>query len=147
MRKTAHSALFAIVLAAGSASIALAHHSAAIFDFTKNTWLSGVVKDIRVINPHMSLTLVVTGEKGTKEVSFEGHSVNNFYREGWRPNMVNVGDKIKVRYNPRKDGVDGGFVNGFVTSAGREIAFHLPGDTTTEQPPAGSDAAGPASAK
>jgi hypothetical protein len=136
-----------MILATGTASIALAHHSAAMFDFTKNTWVSGVVKEIRVINPHMSLTLMVSGDKGTREVSFEGHSVNNFYREGWRPNMVNIGDKIKVRYNPRKDGVDGGFVNGFVTSQGREIAFHLPGDTSTEPPPATLDSAAPANTK
>jgi Family of unknown function (DUF6152) len=147
MRKTFQWVLVAMVLAAGNLSVALAHHSAAMFDFTKNTWVSGVVKDIRVINPHMSLTLVVSGDKGTKEVSFEGHSVNNFYREGWRPNMVNVGDKIQVRYNPRKDGVDGGFVNGFVTSGGREIAFHLPGDTSTEPPPATSEAVGSANGK
>jgi hypothetical protein len=147
MHKTVRTVLVAIVLVACSVPIALAHHSAAMFDFTKNTWVSGVVKEIRVINPHMSLTLVVTGEKGTKEVSFEGHSVNNFYREGWRANMVNVGDRIKVRFNPRKDGVDGGFVNGFVTSAGREIAFHLPGDTTTEPPPATLDAVGRTNAK
>jgi hypothetical protein len=147
MRKTVRLVLVAMALAVGSAPIALAHHSAAMFDFTKNTWVSGVVKDIRVINPHMSLTLVVSGDKGTKEVMFEGHSVNNFYREGWRPNMVNAGDRIKVRFNPRKDGADGGFVNGFVTSAGREIAFHLPGDTTTAPPPASLDAVGPADAK
>jgi hypothetical protein len=147
MRMKVHTVLLAMALAAGNASIVLAHHSAAMFDFTKNTWVSGVVKEIRVINPHMSLTLVVNGEKGTKEVSFEGHSVNNFYREGWRPNMVNVGDRIKVRFNPRKDGADGGFVNGFVTSAGREIAFHLPGDTTTEPPPATLDTVGPPNAK
>jgi hypothetical protein len=147
MRKTVHTVLAAMVLAACNVPIALAHHSAAMFDFTKNTWVSGVVKEIRVINPHMSLTLVVAGDKGTKEVAFEGHSVNNFYREGWRPNMVNVGDKIKVRFNPRKDGVDGGFVNGFVTSGGREIAFHLPGESATEPPPATSDAVSPAVGK
>jgi hypothetical protein len=147
MRKTVHTVMAAIVPAACNIPIVLAHHSAAVFDFTKNTWVSGVVKEIRVINPHMSLTLVVTADQGAKEITFEGHSVNNFYREGWRPNMVNVGDKIKVRFNPRKDGVDGGFVNGFVTSGGREIAFHLPGESATEPPPATLDAASPAGGK
>ena len=121
-------AAIAIVLAValGSASDALAHHSAAMFDFTRSAELEGVVKDIRVINPHMSLVLVVTDAKGPHEVSFEGHSVNNFYRAGWRPDSVKVGDKIKVRFAPRKDGHDGGFVNAFTTAQGKEIGFGRP---------------------
>jgi len=131
-------ALAALALAAGGASTALAHHSAAMYDFTRNMWVDGVVKSIRVINPHMSLTLVVASPHGkTHDIDFEGHSVNNFYRAGWRPGIVKPGDRIKVRYNPRKDGADGGFVNGFVTAQGREIAFRVPGAST---PPAASGA-------
>jgi hypothetical protein len=117
---------------------AAAHHSAAMFDFSKRQQLEGIVKEIRVINPHMSLTLVVSDGNGTRDVAFEGHSVNNFYRAGWRPNMVKVGDKIKVTYAPRKDGLDGGFVNAFVTAEGREIGFKPPGEATSGAAPAGS---------
>ncbi|HUK01281.1 MAG TPA: DUF6152 family protein [Steroidobacteraceae bacterium] len=116
---------FALALLASGA--AQAHHSAAMYDFTKHQDLEGVVKDIRVINPHMSLTLVVTDAKGTRDIDFEGHSVNNFYRMGYRPNMVKVGDKIKVTFAPRKDVADGGFITGFVTADGKEITFKLPG--------------------
>ena len=126
--------LAAAVMSACGASMASAHHSAAMFDFTKTGELDGVVKDIRVINPHMSLTLVVSDAKGTHEVSFEGHSVNNFYRAGWRPNSVKIGDKIKVKFAPRKDGHEGGFVNAFTTAQGQEIGFRLPGAST---PPGG----------
>ncbi len=127
MSKAVNAALVAAALVAGSLSTAFAHHSAAMYDFTKNIWVSGVVKSIRVINPHMSLTLVVSSGTGkARAIDFEGHSVNNFYRAGWRPNMVRVGDTIRVRYNPRKDGRDGGFVNGFVAANGREVAFRLP---------------------
>jgi hypothetical protein len=84
------------------APLALAHHSAAMYDFTKNVWVSGVVKDIRVINPHMSLTLEVSPAAGTEhDIQFEGHSVNNFYRAGWRPGLLKAGDKIKVRTEPK----------------------------------------------
>jgi hypothetical protein len=117
------------ILAIGAASSqSIAHHSGAMFDFTKNVWVDGVIRDVRVINPHMSLTLSTPDAKGVlHDVMFEGHSVNNFYREGWRPAMLKVGDRIKVRFNPRKDGADGGFVNGFVTAEGKEIAFRAPG--------------------
>ena len=120
--------LAAVILAVCGVSVAWAHHSAAMFDFTKTGELQGVVRDIRVINPHMSLTLVVSdGKGGTRNVTFEGHSVNNFYRAGWRPDSVKVGDKIKVKFAPRKDGHEGGFVNAFTTAQGQEIGFRLPG--------------------
>lgn len=128
MSKTIRAVLWAVVLGLGGLGTASAHHSGAEYDFTHNVWVSGVVESIRVINPHMSLTLVVLGKNGkSRPVSFEGDSVNNFYRAGWRPHMLKVGDRIKVRYNPRKDGGDGGFVNGFVTANGRSVVFRLPG--------------------
>ena len=53
------------VLAIGAASSQVAaHHSAAMFDFTKNVWVDGVIKDVRVINLHMSLTLSTPDAKG-----------------------------------------------------------------------------------
>ena len=121
-------ALITLSLLAGAAAPAFAHHSAQMFNFMKRSELSGVVKQIRVINPHMSLTLEVSGENGaTKDIEFEGHSVNNFYRAGWRPNMVKVGDHIKIEFAPRKDGQEGGFVTGFTTAQGQEIGFKMPG--------------------
>lgn len=122
--------------------VVLAHHSAAVFDFTKPQHAAGVVKDIRVINPHMTLVLEVTDAKGTRPVQFEGHSVNNFYRAGWRTNMVKVGDKISVTYAGRKDGADGGFVTAFVTEQGQEIGFKPPPEAGAP-PPADKTPANP----
>ena len=124
-----------LAIGAGSSQVT-AHHSGAMFDFTKNVWVDGVIKDVRVINPHMSLTLSTPDAKGVlHDVMFEGHSVNNFYREGWRPATLKVGDRIRVRFNPRKDGADGGFVNGFVTAESKEIAFRAPGQPLPVVPP------------
>lgn len=120
-------ALMAMTLAAAALPrTAQAHHSGAEYDFSHVQRLQGVVQSIRVINPHMSLTLLVADAHGTHPVLFEGHSVNNFYRAGWRPNMIHVGDHIQVTFAPRKDGAQGGFVNGFVTAAGHTIAFMVP---------------------
>ena len=113
-----------------------AHHSAAMYDFRKVEETTGVVKSVRVINPHMSLTLEVGDAKSAKDVEFEGHSLNNFYRAGWRPNMIKVGDKIKVRFAPRKDQEPGGFVSAFVTSDGHEVAFKIPSEAATPAPAA-----------
>lgn len=123
-RRTALAALLALcILSLALPRGAQAHHSGAEYDFAHVQHLQGIVQDIRVINPHMSLTLLVADAHGTRSISFEGHSVNNFYRAGWRPNMIRVGDRIQVTFAPRKNGAEGGFVNGFVTASGRTIAF------------------------
>lgn len=133
-------ALAAWLLAAGLAP-ALAHHSASQFDFRQLHEITGQVKAIRVINPHMSMTLAVTDQKGTRDVDFEGHSINNFYRAGWRPNMIKIGDQIKVRFAPRKDGTNGGFVSGFVTAQGKDIQFKIPTEAD-DAPAAGKPGSG-----
>ena len=128
--------VLAALLCACALSPVLAHHSAAMYDFTKVHEMSGEVKAIRVINPHMSLTLAVSDDKGARDVDFEGHSINNFYRSGWRPNMIKIGDHIKIKFAPRKDGEDGGFVSGFTTAQGQVIGFMIPKEATTPPPAA-----------
>ena len=96
-----------------------AHHSAAQFDFRAPTSIAGTVKIVRPANPHLRLVLTVSDTKGTRDIIYEGHSLNNFYRSGWRPDMVKVGDRIEVMIAPRKDGEDGGYVTGVRTAEGR----------------------------
>ena len=64
-----------------------------------------MVKAFELINPHMRLTLTVTDAKGTRDIRFEGHSLNNMYRSGYRKDMVKVGDKLTVVIAPKKDGL------------------------------------------
>ena len=98
-----------------------AHHSAQQFDFTRNASIAGVVKRFQPINPHMRLVLSVTDAKGTREVSFEGHSTNNMYRAGYRDGMIKVGDKITVFVAPLRDGTEGGYVTAASTADGRRF--------------------------
>ncbi len=90
------------------ASLLRAHHSAAEFDFQKWVTVEGTVKKFEVVNPHAEIVLTITDDKGTRDVTFEGHSRNNFYRAGWRPDSVKYGDHIKLTFAARKDGHDGG---------------------------------------
>jgi hypothetical protein len=100
---------------------ALAHHSAAQYDFKAHATLTGTVKEIRVANPHMRLVLHLTDAKGAHDVEFEGHSMNNIYRRGWRRDMVKVGDEITVTIAPRRDGAEGGYVTAVKTADGHEF--------------------------
>lgn len=81
------------------------------------------MKSIRVANPHTRIFLEVTDEHGTREIEFEGHSRNNFYRAGWRPDKGKVGEKMTITIAPRRDGEDGGYITAFVTADGDRIGF------------------------
>lgn len=113
-------AALSCVLSLAIAAPLWAHHSAAQFDFRAPTTIKGTVKTIRPANPHLRLVMIVTDDKrGTRDIEYEGHSLNNFYRSGWRPDMVKAGDEIEIMIAPRKDGEDGGYVTGVRTAEGK----------------------------
>lgn len=100
-------------------SLALAHHSAARFDLTiRDNMVTGIVKEFTPANPHTKIVLEITDAKGTRDVEFEGHSRNNYYRSGWRAGMVEVGDKITLVAAPTRDGSDGGYALGVILEDG-----------------------------
>jgi hypothetical protein len=100
-------------------SVVNAHHSAFEFDLTiRDQTVEGVVVEFKAQNPHARIVLVVDDEKGKREIIYEGHSRNNYFRGGWRTNMVNVGDTILLNVAPMKDGSDGGYVLGVTTANG-----------------------------
>jgi len=111
-----------LVIASAFAAVplaALAHHSAARFDLTiRDHYVTGIVKEFHPANPHTKIVLEITDEKGTRDVEFEGHSLNNYYRGGWREGLVKVGDKITLQAAPTKDGTDGGYALGVIAADG-----------------------------
>ena len=107
-----------LVAIASFSTAASAHHSAAQFDFAQTVRIEGVVKEMRVANPHIALFLEVKDAKGTRVIEYEGHSRNNYFRSGWRDGMVKVGDKITLVAAPTRDGSDGGYALGVITADG-----------------------------
>ena len=84
---------------------AIAHHSFAMFDRTKELKLTGQVKDFQWTNPHTWIQLLVPDAKGgATEWSIEGASLNSLVRAGWKRNSVKVGDTVNVVVNPARDG-------------------------------------------
>jgi Family of unknown function (DUF6152) len=108
MRSTPRRALrFAILACAalGLAGHALAHHSFAMFDKSKEVTVKGTVKAFNYTNPHSWLDIVATDEKGqTKEWSFEMEGPSTLMRAGIKPGSLKPGDKITVRAWPLRDG-------------------------------------------
>lgn len=119
---TARFASRAVLVAMVSVSTAaMAHHSAAQFDFAQTVRIEGVVKEMRVANPHIALFLEIKDEKGKRVIEYEGHSRNNVYRRGWRPDMVQTGDTINIEIAPMRTGEDGGYVKTFILKDGTEF--------------------------
>lgn len=83
-----------------------AHHSTNdIYDQSQTVEVTGVVKAWRLVNPHPSLIVEVTGPDGTKEewdLSFGGSAVGPLARQGYTPQTFKAGEVIIARGNPAK---------------------------------------------
>jgi len=116
--KSVHATTLIFAMSIVSFSVA-AHHSAARYDLSiRDYTVTGIVKEFSAANPHTVIVLEVTDEKGTRDVEFEGHSRNNYYRSGWRVGMVKSGDRITLTAAPTHDGTDGGYVLGVKAADG-----------------------------
>lgn len=98
--------LLLTVIATGPAS---AHHSAAMYEPSKKTTISGTVKIWQWTNPHAFLWLIVPdGKGGQTEAGFELGSPNTLIRNGFKSTTFKPGDKATVYFAPRRDGQPGG---------------------------------------
>jgi hypothetical protein len=96
----------AVLLCVGPA---FGHHSFAMFDFSREVTVTGVVKEFAWRNPHMYIFLNAPDSKGAiVEYSIEGGTPNTQRRNGWSANSLKPGDKISVVIRPLKNGDPGG---------------------------------------
>ena len=106
----------------GAATLAAAHHSAAMFDQTRQVTLSGTVRDFQWTSPHCYIQLLGSPDKTpAQEWSLEMAAPMYLYRLGWRPSTVKVGDKITVSVHPLRDGKRGGLLFKVTTADGRQL--------------------------
>jgi hypothetical protein len=108
----------AVVSALAVAMPAWAHHSHANYEPTNWIELSGTVKEMDWLNPHVWVHLVVMDDKGQPHTwALEGGSPQALLRGGWKKDTVKVGDKISVKCHQLKDSSDGCLL-GFLTTDG-----------------------------
>lgn len=88
------------------ASLAVAHHSAAVFyDLDGNVEVSGTVTEFRFANPHAILKLDVTGEDGeVQHWTAETTSPSVLRRRGWSQDSFKPGEKVRLQGLPSVDG-------------------------------------------
>lgn len=98
------------------ATLAVAHHSGAMFDDTKSITLTGTVKQFQWTNPHCWIQLLVPAQNGPSvEWSVELGAPFELFRTGMRPTTLKAGDKITVVVRPIRDGSRAGL---FVSATG-----------------------------
>jgi hypothetical protein len=100
-------------LLAGAGPV-LAHHSAAMFDFTKSVSLTGTVAEVRWTNPHVTLLVDAKADGVDQPTKWlvEMTSPSNLVRvSGWNRTSVKPGDNVKILVAPlRENDSKGGFL-------------------------------------
>lgn len=101
---------------------ALAHHSFAMFDFTKEVTLTGTISKFDWTNPHSFVWIDVLNSEGKMETwGAEGQSPNYLGRRGWSKDTVKPGDKVTLTLNPLRDGRTGGMFKSMTLPDGKVI--------------------------
>jgi hypothetical protein len=121
----------AITALAGALALAIslpaaAHHSTAMFDFTKTVEIKGTIKEFQWTNPHTWTKVDVEGGgSAAVEYGLEGMSPNYLSRNGWSKRTLKTGDKVVLSVHPLKDGRPGGFMVSVKLADGTTL-YNLP---------------------
>lgn len=125
----------ASVLVAVPISVALAHHSYAMFDRDKVVKSDAIVRTWEFTNPHATLWVYINDAQGKPILwGLEAPGPTQLLRSGWDKDTVKPGDKVTVSVNPLRDGRNGGSLVNIVLADGRSM--------NTGGPP-GGDASAP----
>ena len=82
-----------------------AHHSAVMFDDTKEITVTGTVKEFQDTNPHSWLLVDVKNDDGTITTwGFEAEGPSTLTRAGIRRSDFAEGTAITITGNPMRDG-------------------------------------------
>jgi len=114
----------AAALAVLSVRPAMAHHSfAAAFDSTKPVVVTGVLTEVRLVNPHSQFVIDVTDQSGKVETwRFEGSTPSSLIRSGFKPGTLKAGDKVTVKGSHARDMTqNAGAAREIVTAEGRSF--------------------------
>ena len=109
-----------LTLAAAALAVAAvpawAHHSHANYKTEEFINLTGTIKEVQWMNPHVWLYMEIADAQGRPKMwALEGGSVGSLMRGGWQKDTMKPGDKVTVRCHHLKDEADGCLL-GFVTA-------------------------------
>lgn len=99
-------AIAVLAFVVGGISQSTAHHSAAMFDFSKKLTMKGKVVEMRWVNPHVTITMIgaPSADEAPSEWLMETTSPGNLTRVGgWRRDIIKPGDEIEVTFHPERE--------------------------------------------
>jgi hypothetical protein len=113
----------ALAFASVASAPALAHHSFAMFDNTKEVELKdATVVDWQWTSPHAWLFVMVPNGTGEPDkYSIEGANPGQLRRGGFDKGTLSAGDKVTVYMAPLKSGEKGGALHAVVLPAGKVV--------------------------
>ena len=114
--------VLAAVVVALAATPALAHHSFAMFDMSKNATFKGVVKEVEWTNPHVWVHVDIAEGGRQTTYAFEGGAISVLKRNGWLKDSVKPGDAITIVSHPFKNGRSGGSLERVTLPDGRTVS-------------------------
>ena len=117
----------AVLLGTVAGSTAVAHHSFAMYDNTRSITVKGTVTKWQWANPHAYLEIETPGAGGKPaRYVFEGTSVNLMQRQGWRSNMIKLGDTVTAVASPAKSGEPSGLLLEVTFANGETKSMSIP---------------------
>lgn len=114
----------ALVVQAPISGATWAHHSKAMFDDSKCLTLEGTLRNFEWQYPHSWVWIVVPSASGPGDIwGFESMSPSQLVEVDprWTRHVLSVGNKVKVRFSPLKDGRRGGSMNNIAIPDGRVL--------------------------
>jgi len=99
-----------VVASLFGSGIAWAHHSFAMFDFSRIVTIKGTVKEFQWANPHVILWVEPEAKDGVKPSPWfaELTSPGNLTRIGWDKRAFKGGQSVELLIHPLRDGKAGG---------------------------------------
>ena len=106
---------------------ALAHHSFAMFDKSKEVVLkNAIVKDWQWTSPHTWLyVLVPNGTRNPDKYSIEGGNPGVMRREGFAKGSLAPGDTVTIYVAPMRSGAKGGSLNAVLLKNGKLLGERM----------------------
>lgn len=104
------SVLLAVVVLVLTVPVSAHHSFVSFWHMDKTMSITGVVKSVKLVNPHANMVVEVTdanGQKSNWSIVSRG-SVSTLRNLGWKEDTVPVGMKVTIEGNPsRNDGAKG----------------------------------------
>ncbi len=108
MNRTLSGRFLLVVIFAFVPFLVEAHHSAVMFDSTREITVEGTVKEFQYTNPHSWLLVDVTNKDGSVTTwGFEAEGPSTLMQRKIRPSDFPFGTKLSITGNPMKDGRPG----------------------------------------